>query len=924
MGDTTDYMKLWAKSDPWHPLWCHLLDVAAVCEALLPRFGGVPPLPDAWVVYLVALHDLGKADTLFQNKVGHDPATAHLVQTLRDAGLAMDVDGDRMRGFRHEARSAEWLRAHLLGLGWPESVVQVVGLAITGHHGDFQSCAVPDRLWARWEPLRQALARDTATTLGHEPARPAPDFSDENRNVMGVRLSALIVLSDWIASNHDLYDYRTLPQAGQSHAYLAAARALAKDVIAHLELAGGSAAPGGEQPLAFSAVWPRLQPRPTQTALGGLIQMGLAPGLVIIEAPMGEGKTEAAVHLKEEWSRQRGGAGAYLALPTQATSNQMRDRYANFLADRSPGQAPPRLIHGMAWLLDDDAPTHAPQTHGEDDDQEAARAREWFQNAKRALIAPEGVGTVDQALMAALNVRHGFLRLLGLATKVLVVDECHAYDTYMTTILCRMLAWCRVLGVPVILLSATLSRQQKACLVAAYTGGAALPPPLGADGREDYPLLTFAPLGGVPDTRPVPPAPEQERTVTLVRQPGTLEDFGRTAALAADLVRDGGCACVLVNTVRAAQEIFQELRRNAPPDTELFLFHARFRAERRQQIEQEVTGRFGKDPETGEVKNCRRPERAILVATQVVEQSLDVDFDVMLTQIAPVDLLLQRSGRLWRHERGDVRYGWQGPTLYLLTPEDGSLKFGPTEIVYKREALLRTLALLHGKAAFDLPTDFRRLIEGCYGDEPLPPGHPVPDEELAQARARREREDAHEEQQARTHLVPEPDPQAFTYAQGTDAVDEAEDGERASYFRARTRLGDETRTVLFLCDPETIRAFAKACRTTQENAADGNRRWSPGRKWLRAFFLQKANVPARWLTARPADGFEPFLQGEDTPRWLRRNAVLVMPGGEWRGVLPGRAGKPDTPVVLRDDPDLGLTFEPSAPAPDAPVDADAQ
>jgi CRISPR-associated endonuclease/helicase Cas3 len=211
-------------------------------------------------------------------------------------------------------------------------------------------------------------------------------------------------------------------------------------------------------------------------------------------------------------------------------------------------------------------------------------AREWFQNAKRALLAPEGVGTVDQALMAALNVKHGFLRFFGLSAKVLVIDEVHAYDAYMTTLLCQLLRWCRALWVPVILLSATLAHEQKKALAEAYGAAGALPvPPPGE--AEAYPLLTFVPLDCPARVVPVERDPGRDRSVLLVKKPGLLSATAGTAALAVDLVRDGGCACVLANTVRSAQEIFRELQALNPPDTKLLLFHARFRAEKRQEIE---------------------------------------------------------------------------------------------------------------------------------------------------------------------------------------------------------------------------------------------------------------------------------------------------------------------------------------------------
>jgi len=925
------YRKLWAKSHPdnpklFHPLWCHLLDVAAVCQALLPRFGVVAGLPDEWLLYLVALHDIGKADPLFQIKV------EELAHPVRDVGL-LEHNGAPIsaEAFRHEARSAQWLRAHLAVRGWEEKAIDVVTLAIAGHHGDFHPPCAPDYLRDAWEPLRQALAGDIAAAIGLAPDAEVPALAAEHISVLGVRLSALIVLADWIASNDSLYNYWERQEEDRWEAYWTKAQERARDVVERLQLDADTPTFTGTEPLMFAQVWPKMSTRPTQAALEMIVRDGVKPGLALIEGPMGEGKTESAIYLAQEWNRQRGKAGAYLALPTQATSNQMHSRYTSFLECTSPGRVP-RLVHGMAWLLDDEFPSAAPQVGSSEgsstskettqDVEEAFRAREWFANAKRALLASEGVGTVDQAMMAALNVRHGFLRLLGLSQKILIIDEAHAYDSFMTTILCRLLVWCRVLRLPVILLSATLSRAQKSALVEAYSGQS-LPV---LSGAEPYPLLTFAPMDGNPITQPVKPSLEQARSVHLVREPGLLGDSKQVAALAASLVREGGCACVLVNTVRAAQEVYRALQADPPPNTEILLFHARFRAARRKEIEEEVTQRFGKHPITGAITNLCRPVRAILVSTQVVEQSLDVDFDVMITDIAPVDLLLQRSGRLWRHDRGRKRFGWDGSHLHILLPMEGDLKFGLAERVYARETLLRTFALLHGKLSFDLPSDFRSLIEGCYGAEPLPIGHPIPVIELEKAKADREESQAKAEQQAREHLIARPNPCVFSYAQATQPVDETDEsnGKPASYFRASTRMGDLTRAVLILTDDKLIRTFRKCEERAKQEKENGNRRWSPGRKLLREFFLQRANVPARWLTVRPANGSEAIISDRSIPRWLRHTAVVLMPGGEWHGILPGHNGKLDTPIVLRDDAHLGLTCEPVTTLPELEPEADAQ
>ncbi|WP_395143778.1 CRISPR-associated helicase Cas3', partial [Armatimonas sp.] len=682
LKDDFVWLSLWAKSEPHHFLWRHLLDVGALVKVLAPRFWPDSPIPSHCLCYLVALHDIGKADALFQKKAP-ECCTEY-------PDLLNRVYPDFVRGFRHEARSAEWLEERLQGLGWGGEALSPIVMAVKGHHGNFKPELLDDEDIARWEPIRNALAALVEQVVGPLETFSPENFDVENASVVGLMLSGLIVLCDWIASN-DKQFYGVLAEADEKdpERYFAMACERAQKVVAQLELDAERVPEGKTSPLTFAEVWPGISTlRPSQKALAKATLEGVTPGLAILEAPMGEGKTEGAIFLAEEWNRQRQTIGAYIALPTQATSNQMHGRYQKYLAQRSPGQGAPRLVHGMAWLRDEQTPEHAPETDS-DDPKESSRALEWFASAKRALLAPEGVGTIDQALMAALNVKHGFLRLFGLGQKVLIVDEVHAYDAFMTTILCRLLEWCKALGIPVILLSATLSQSQKAQLVGAWT-----PEPLPES--DAYPLLTFVGSDGEVTLQSVERDEAQRKSIQTQRHEGLLGEPEKIAALAADLVREGGCVCVLVNTVRVAQDTFQILQALGVPENERFLFHARFPADRRDAIEKKMICLFGPHSQDKALPNPERPKRAILIATQVVEQSLDVCFDSFVSELAPVDLLLQRSGRLHRHSVNPrPNPAHHRPTLHVLLPEAATFSFGVTGKIYDEELLLRTLALLY-------------------------------------------------------------------------------------------------------------------------------------------------------------------------------------------------------------------------------------
>jgi CRISPR-associated endonuclease/helicase Cas3 len=873
---TSLHRYLWAKSDPHHPLWCHLLDVAAVCRAVLPHFGGLPELPDSWVCLIAGLHDTGKADPYFQNK------EATLAADLRVRGLPVL---EEQLPFRHERRSAQWVNRWLKDTHrWKSAAREVVAAALVGHHGDFTSFdapVLPPAEAAIWAEFRRELT-DLLVEMLEVPPLSLSAF--EHAGVAGLRLSGLVVLSDWIASNDELYRYPSLDRELPPK-YFAAACQEAERAVTSLAFNARTASPAGSEPVAFQGVFPDFTlPRRVQLGLEELVAAGaVPPGLVLIEDQMGEGKSEAALYLIECWSGDRGRCGAYLALPTAATSNQMYRRYARFLESRSAAGPAPRLVHGMAWLADDTTPTMPSQTFGEVG--EGWTAREWFRNTRRALLAPEAVGTIDQALMSVLHVRFGFLRFLGLSTKTLLVDEVHAYDEYMTVLLEQLLRWCWVLRIPVVLLSATLSNRQKERLLQAFGGS------LPEAHREEYPLVTVAPFDGNATAHPIPLpddrngeprcAPSRAIDIQVVRHPGLLENPAEIAALAADVVRDGGCACVLVSTVTTAQQVFETLRRpGAAPETDLLLFHARFRAGERARREKEVVGRFGKD--AGRDGNPPRPRRAILVATQVVEQSLDVDFDVLLTEIAPIDLLLQRCGRLHRHPQ-EERHGHAEPVVHVFLPQPDTPRFGRTARVYETlEPLVRTYAVLQKVDAFHLPGDFRTLIGQVYDGAPLPEGV-VDEQSLREAAKKRVELDRAARDEALKHLLPEPQIDAFPLTRLS--VEEDEEGTaEASYFRARTRLGDPTVRLLLVNDGRAEALF----RSDQP----------PHRRVLQWLLQQQVTVPYWWLQgALPAQG---FAEPADAPRWLRGYRYLRLRDRKWRGVRNG------SPLLLIDDPDLGV------------------
>lgn len=875
-----NHLLLWGKTyqnGGYQPLLGHLLDVAAVASCFLKSTPLTDELSSAWIIYLIALHDLGKADPHFQNK------SPEQVQRLNDAGIDLPQE---VTQFRHEARSAESLKKILkTDFSWREVANSVVRAAIRAHHGNIH--AISDNmsetypaLFQQWEEIRDNLALVVRETLCPE-EQSISAFT--HSSVIGAKLSGLLILADWIASNTEIYTPPASDMLASPEVYFETACITADKTLNKLGLLAEDIS--GKALPSFSALWPQCQPpRPFQQALDDLCQSldCPTPGLAIIEAPMGEGKTEAAIYLARCWETMRGKQGCYIALPTSATSTQMHRRYAEFLIAHQISAQKPRLVHGMAWLIDEETVERPPDIESENDD--SGLAADWFRPGRRALLAPYAVGTIDQALLASLNVRFGTLRLFELANKVLIIDEVHAYDTYMTTILHRLLTWCGALEVPVILLSATLSSKQREGLLNAYAGheGSSIQ-------QQAYPLLTFLTKEGTLLEHEVATAGMTHRSLMLHAHKGFLDSPELTAELAIKEVTNGGCCCVIANTVNDAQKIYDILKEKDESGIELQLFHARFTAGRREEIEKNVVGRFGK--EAGINGNPPRPTRAILVATQIVEQSLDIDFDVMITQIAPIDLLLQRSGRLWRHNRPE-RPIIDGPCLHVLLPAEDSFEFGATSFVYQLEILLRTMKLLQGRREIHLPEEFRELIENVYVDQQSSIDG-IPEPIFQKAVEQRQKKEHEDKDAANCHLIPLPDAPGFSLAEYTPKpVDEDEDdeGKPTDYLHARTRLGDRTISVLLLEEDSSLTRIIHQVV-------------SPPRNKLKKLFLCSVDLPRWWFAGAQSPDGQPVFS-DPTPKWLRGRKVLILANGQWQG-----RDKDGKPITIKDSLENGVTYK---------------
>ena len=810
-----DAFLLWAKigrtrSDTWdrrHPLPCHLIDVGQTTKLLwgevlrpdpkerIARAIGLGEDTDAagrWLAFWAAAHDIGKATPGFQSKA------RDAVEPLRRVGF----DFSRCDDHPHAYVSTAVLADALVAAGPARPAVDTrlarrVGIAVGGHHGLF-----PDpKDWhglptanlgcgERWSRVRVALLDRLASIFGIVDGSVPTDPSGSDAHWPMMVLAGLVSVADWIGSNKRYFDHE--PKTSDASAYSEIATTRAEEALGQLGWLGWRA--GTSTAKGFSELFP-FTPRPLQQAAIESDRSLSGSALAIVEAPMGEGKTEAALYLADRWNHQRGGQGLYVAMPTMATGNQMFSRVRGFLTQRYPHDVVNlQLLHSGAMLSEECEQVSKEaekrrQSFAPDETHDAVESRcgavvaeSWFaQNGKQAILAPFGVGTIDQALLSVLQVRHGFVRLFGLAGKAVILDEVHAYDAYMSTLMTRLLEWLSALGCTVILLSATLPSDKMRELLKAWTGtDPSLDPPA-------YPRLTVA-VDGKVTSQNFATTPERRKTITL--------EWRAETDLAGDLrsaLDAGGCAAVIRNTVGQAQETYLALRDQlSPHGVEVMLFHARFPFYDRQRIEREVLSRFG------DLGSDERPNRAVLVATQVIEQSLDLDFGLMVSDLAPADLVLQRAGRLHRHERDGRPI--QQPTLWLLKPAgfEGVPEFGNGhDHIYDRYILLRSFLALRDRDAVNLPDDIEHLVAAVYEDEdPVASLAPAWTLALTESREAMLGERMQDAQAARRFCIDTPFADELFVMNQRDLDDE--NPERPPEQKAATRLASPSVRVVFL------------------------------------------------------------------------------------------------------------------------------
>ncbi len=618
---------------------------------------------------LAALHDVGKVNPYFLKKL--------CATGWKDGGHWEKLASDALPDGK-EAPHAIVSAALLVDMEAPDRSVDVVA----AHHGyEIESLIPPHDCekfgGSAWAAARKLLADEILRNSKLSAEFPKRCSSRKARATQLDLWKGWIVLADWIASREG----HPIPKGSEA------------DRAAELVKEAGFRELNLQNAKTFEEIF-KFSPRSAQSLL---VENYTGPGIYVLEAPTGCGKTEAALGLAFKALQNGDASGIYFALPTQLTSNRVHDRVEAAVSQFLDESADVRLTHSGARLMNIRM------------GKEAAPGEIWYSSSRLALLSPFGVGTVDQALLSLLNTKFRQVRLVGLCGKVVILDEIHSYDAYTLELIAKLVRVLEAMGAVVVILSATLTHEALQKIL----GEESLPR------AKNVVSLTVKTKDPIKQFESAQAEPHPVAVKLLENE--QAEDEALREALR--LVRSGMQVLWIENTVDQAQKLYERVKAEG---VTCGLLHSRFRVCDREVNENNWTQIFGKDGH-----GSRRDEGRILIGTQVLEQSLDLDADFMVTRLAPIDLLIQRFGRLWRHASTPRPAECNKPRAWILAvPEnsapsagsEGGLKesFGKTGKIYHPYILHRTLEILRERLdsndVLRLPDEVRSLLEAVFKD----------------------------------------------------------------------------------------------------------------------------------------------------------------------------------------------------------------
>ena len=672
-----DINDLYAKPDK--KLLDHLEEVGYLAEALFKtgrgkraagvmaeRFGIPEDELVASISFLCAAHDIGKVHPGFLLSMSNGNAEfVDKISKLLTNG-SMDPKDEHIR---HERYSREIIEEYLISKGFNKVFSREFAYIVTFHHQGKTSATklsepveknLPDdKRWDDWKNVQIKLLDKLEEKW---PFSPKMAFVCGKSGINGLSYFILSVMvnADWIASSSVWKKY--LDKA-------LFVKAAAEDFVAQNELIYrpiSDVFPGLTWEKVFS-----YKPNGLQNVI--INELDSCGSLLLIEYPCGHGKTEAALSAVVKHCGNCG--GAMLVTPTMQTAHAMAGRVRDLFEKLNIPMNLPEFDSSMIW---------------NDNEMEKIPRDMWPGRSRHQMLYPFAVGTVDQVLKTVLSYRYSCIGMLGLSDKVVIIDEIHAYDAYMMQEIKTLIKWCHFFGVPVILLSATLPTKTKEDLFIA--AGCKNP-----EIDNGYPMLSV-----VNDRRLTQIKPAVESSVMPIKTQKVLDMTEYMIQRATEL--KGGTMALIAPTVDTAFNIYRQLQVKIPQN-ELILYVGRNSVVNKTKIGNRLVEFLGKD-------RSKRPRKLVVVATSIIEQSLDIDFDYMYTALAPIDLLIQRLGRVWRHDdKGTIRENnpISDPFVVLVPEKYGSLKY-----IYNEEILNDTARVLSGKTQIDTINDVRGLIDEVY------------------------------------------------------------------------------------------------------------------------------------------------------------------------------------------------------------------
>lgn len=680
-----DITKIWAKTSPKKSLINHMLetgivagcltDTNGICHPVLNRMSEITGFDSdtllAKIVFICAIHDIGKIHPTFQ---GRDEET---LEILKQEGLNQVSFDTRFRHEQYGANIFNRLSVDDADMKNSDIISQIIRM----HHqkeqkknSDIDIIKIDDKEKAKkWRHIQNEIY-DYVKNI----------FRFDNLNLINKNISksklfvvqnailGIMITSDWIASNSYVFDnqqYKNVDEFLESRK-TQALRFLNNEGLIRQQI---PVMQNFMSAFGFNG-------RPVQNDVEKIVHKNDIK-CMLIESDCGSGKTEAALYAAAVLGNRSGLSGIYMGLPTGVSAEAIQDRVDEFLTSR--GMRNTKLYTSKSMLL-----------------REPDKQPVWTDMSRQRLLASSAVGTVDQVMTAARLVRFESVRMDGLASKVLIIDEIHAYDAYMLAVIKDLLKICGELDVPVIMLSATLPISTKNDLLGVLGDG-------DIELHNGYPVISYVTKNGrVHEHVSRQYMPDKKISCELLP---ILNDNDKIALYAVDAVKDGGCECVIMNTVADAICVYDKIKKNKKNDCKIILYHSRMTINARDKTSRKILAMCGKD-------RTKRPERVIIVGTQVLEQSLDIDVDYMITAICPIDLLFQRIGRYHRHgDEGTIReHVVVANTVQVLIPATLS-SYGGTEYVYEKCYLDATIdAIREHNGHLLIPSGMPDMINYVY------------------------------------------------------------------------------------------------------------------------------------------------------------------------------------------------------------------